>query len=32
VTVVASVMWAAIFYLVVFSSVTVQDIDLWGWF
>jgi predicted secreted protein len=32
VTVAATAVWAAIVYIVVFSSVTVQDIDMWGWF
>ncbi len=32
VTVVATAIWAVIVYLVVFSSLTVQDIDMWGWF
>ena len=30
VTAVAAVLWGAVFYVVVFSSITVQDIDVWG--
>jgi predicted secreted protein len=32
VTVVATTLWCVIVYLIVFSTLTVQDIDFWGWF